>query len=113
MQYQRYTTRTVENAMITFCLKNQIDLVLNYEKNAVNSQSGWRKIALDRVASKLNFPILNVSFTEYDSDFKTIVLPIKSTLPLISPFRRSGPIWVKWLNPKFSFPQPDISVMTS
>jgi hypothetical protein len=71
-----------ENTMTTFCRKHLIDLVLIYENSQNKSQNTWSKIVINRVATKIGFPILSVSPKTGVSVFKKIVVPIDSTIHL-------------------------------
>jgi len=71
-----------ENTMTTFCRKHLIDLVLVYENSQNHHQNTWSKIVINRVATKIGFPILSVSPKAGNSVFKKIVLPIDNTVHL-------------------------------
>jgi hypothetical protein len=71
-----------ENTMTTFCRRHLIDLVLIYENSQNHGQNTWSKIVINRVATKIGFPILSVSAKSDESAFKNIVLPIESSVHL-------------------------------
>jgi hypothetical protein len=69
-----------ENTMTTFCRKHLIDLVLVYENIQNHHQNTWSKIVINRVATKIGFPILSVSPKGNSSAFKKIVLPVNGVV---------------------------------
>jgi len=70
------------NDTISYCLKQDIDLILFFEKRHMSFGNVRKKIAINRLATKVDCPVLNVNCHAGSFNFKSIILPINSFLPL-------------------------------